>query len=240
MKLRVIFLSVFTGICLIVSAQGKLEIHGGVAAPSYEFRQTKTEYGGAAETGINLGVKYIFPLKSAKGLSLTIGADYLSNDLNQDGKTVMESMMKSELTVLLQPYSYSNFKVNHYSYLNIPVFVGFEYKLPFDKYTSLCLNGGLGPNYSKPSDFSVQFSSQGVNAKLTESFNSMAGFAYQLGIGVLYQNQYSVQLNYNALGLYKYKAKATVEANGQSQSQESSNTLNVNIDIFSATFGIRF
>jgi hypothetical protein len=148
--------------------------------------------------------------------------------------------MKNMLTLMLQPYSYSNFSINHYSYLNIPVLVGFEYKLPIDKSASLFLNGGLGPNYSKPSDFSVQFNSQGINAKIKESFMSQVGLAYQLGIGVLYQNQYSVQLNYNAMGLYKYKAKSTLEMDGQSQSNETAEALKVNISTFSATFGIRF
>jgi hypothetical protein len=240
MKLRVIFLSFLAGISSLLSAQGKFEIHGGVSVPSFEFRQTNTEYGGGAETGVNFGVKYIFPLRSTKGLSFTVGADYLSNGLNQDGKTAIETVMKTELTLMLQPYSYSNFSINHYSYLNIPVLVGFEYKLPIDKSASLFLNGGLGPNYSKPSDFSVQFNSQGINAKIKESFMSQVGLAYQLGIGVLYQNQYSVQLNYNALGLYKNKGKSTFEANGQSQTQDISEALRVNINTFCATFGIRF
>jgi hypothetical protein len=239
MKLRVIFLSVFAGISLMVIAQGKFEIHGGVSVPSFEFRQTDTQYGGAAETGVNFGVKYIFS-PATKGLSFTLGADCLLNDLNQDGKSSMESMMKNALTTSLQPYTYSNFSINHLSYLNIPVFAGVEYKLPVDKLTSLYLNGGLGPNYSKAGDMSVGFNFQGYDAKMTESFESKIGFAYQLGIGLLFQNQYSVHFGYNALGLNKYKNTTTFKMNGQSQSQDNTSTLDVRISTFSATFGIRF
>jgi len=233
MKKHLILIILFVSLTLISKAQGNFGLHVGGSFPMSDFADDKSDNSGSAGTGLNVGIKYFYPLSSCKGLSLTAGIDLLDNGLNQNAKDNLKNQINSNTLGI------TGLTISTIDYINIPVLVGFNYNYPVDKNLSLFGDAGLGINYSKITDLSILFKYQGTQVKSTETFTPKTNLAFQFGGGLLILNNYTVGLHYNLLGTYAFNGKVTTEAAGQSQTENSSD-MNVKISTLTLAVGIRF
>jgi hypothetical protein len=231
MKQNLILVFVFVSLTLIAKAQGNIGLHVGASFPSGEFAADNSDYSGSAGTGLNVGIKYFYPISTCKGLSLTAGIDFLDNGLNQNAK----DNLKNQTNIT----SVSNISINYSDYINIPLLVGFNYNFPVDKTFTLFGDAALGVNYSTITDLSILFKYQGTQLKSTETFTPLTKLAFQFGGGLLIQNTYTIGLHYNMLGSYAFKTKTTNETSGQSQTSNGSDA-DVKINTLTLEVGIRF
>jgi hypothetical protein len=231
MKQKLILVFVFVSFTLIAKAQGNIGLHVGASFPLGEFAADNSDYSGSAGTGLNVGIKYFYPVSTCKGLSLTAGIDFLDNGLNQNAKDNLKN--QTNITGI------SNISINYSDYINIPLLVGFNYNFPVDKTFTLFGDAALGVNYSTITDLSILFKYQGTQLKSTETFTPLTKLAFQFGGGLLIQNTYTIGLHYNMLGSYSFKTKTTNETSGQSQTINGSDA-DVKINTLTLEVGIRF
>ena len=231
MKQKLILVFVFVSFTLIAKAQGNIGLHVGASFPLGEFAADNSDYSGSAGTGLNVGIKYFYPVSTCKGLSLTAGIDFLDNGLNQNTK----DNLKNQTNIA----GVSNISINYSEYINIPLLVGFNYNFPVDKTFTLFGDAALGVNYSTITDLSILFKYQGTQLKSTETFTPLTKLAFQFGGGLLIQNTYTIGLHYNMLGSYAFKTKTTNETSGQSQTINGSDA-DVKINTLTLEVGIRF
>ena len=231
MNKNLILVFVFVSITLMVKAQSHFGLHVGASFPMGDFAGEKSDNSGSAGTGLNVGIKYFYPVKSCKGLSLTAGIDLIDNGLNQNSK----DNFKNQISTL----GVTDISISFIDYINIPVLVGLNYNYQADKIISLFGDAALGINYSAITDLSILFKYQGTQIKSTQTFTPKNNLAFQVGGGFLILNNYTVGLHYNMLGSYAFKGKVKMESAGQSQTENASDT-NVNISTLSLAVGIRF
>jgi len=231
MNKKFILVFVFISITLMAKAQGNFGLHVGASFPMGDFANDKTDNSGSAGTGLNVGIKYFYPVSSCKGLSLTAGIDWLDNGLNQNAK----DNLKSQINTL----GVTDISISYVDYINIPVLVGFNYNYQADKFISLFGDAALGINYSTITDLSILFKYQGTQMKSTQTFTPKSNLAFQVGGGLLILNNYTIGLHYNMLGSYAFKGKVIMESAGQSQTENASDT-NVKISTLTLAVGIRF
>ena len=231
MNKNLILVFVFVSITLMVKAQSHFGLHVGASFPMGDFAGEKSDNSGSAGTGLNVGIKYFYPVKSCKGLSLTAGIDLIDNGLNQNAK----DNFKNQISTL----GVTDISISFIDYINIPVLVGLNYNYQADKIISLFGDAALGINYSAITDLSILFKYQGTQIKSTQTFTPKNNLAFQVGGGFLILNNYTVGLHYNMLGSYAFKGKVKMESAGQSQTENASDT-NVNISTLSLAVGIRF
>ena len=233
MNKHLILVFVFVSLTLISKAQGNFGLHVGASFPMGDFADDKTDNSGSAGTGLNVGIKYFYPVSTCKGLSLTAGIDLFDNGLNQDATDNFKKQINANNLGI------SDLSISSFDYVNIPVLVGFNYNYPVDKTLSLFGDAALGINYSKITDLSILFKYQGTQVKSTETFTPKTNLAFQFGGGLLIQNTYSIGLHYNMLGSYAFKTKTTNETSGQSQTSNGSDA-DVKISTLTLEVGIRF
>ena len=232
MRRNLILGFVFASFSLCLTAQGKFDLHVGGSFATGDFKSNDSETGGAASTGLEIGLKYLFPLSACDGLSLTGGIDWHYNGVNQ--------IVKDELRLLATASGYTNLSVDYFSYINVPVLVGLNYELPINKTLGVFGDAGMGFNYSKVTDLTMRFSYEGINAKTLESFDPKFKMAFQVGGGLSILKQYTIGLHYNMLGSYDYNGKITNSAGGQSQTIDNPSATKVKVNILNLTVGIRY
>ena len=232
MKRSFILVLAFVSISLYSKAQGKFDLHVGGSFPMGDFKSKDSETGGGASSGLNIGLKYLYPVSSCDGLSITGGIDWHYNGINQS--------IKDDLRALVTSAGYTNLSLDYFSYINVPVLVGLNYQIPVNKTFGIFGDAGLGINYSKVTDLNMRFSFQGTNATVTETFDPSIKMAFQVGAGLLIQKQYTIGLHYNILGSYAYNGKMTATMSGQSQTSDITPTGKISVNILDLTVGILF
>ena len=232
MKRNLILVFVLVSFSLYTKAQGKFDLHVGGSFPTGDFKSVDSETGGGASTGLDIGLKYLYPVSSSDGLSLTGGIDWHYNGINQT--------IKDDFRAQATASGYTNVSIDYFSYINVPVLVGLNYQLPVNKTFAIFGDAGLGINYSKVTDLTMRFSVQGTNATATETFDSSIKMAFQVGAGLLIQKQYTIGLHYNILGSYAYNGKMTATMSGQSQTSDITPTGKISVNILDLTVGILF
>ena len=232
MKKILILVFVFIGFALTSKAQGNIGLHVGASFPTGDFANDNSDYGGGAATGLNVGIKYFYPLNTCKGLSLTLGIDYMNNGIDQGAKDILKEQAQTS--------GVSNVVINDLDYINIPVLVGLNYKQPIDNTLALFGDAALGINYSTVTDLVIKFTYESIAIKSTSSFTPLTKVAYQVGGGVMINDNYTIGLHYNLLGTYSFKGKITQEASGYSQTSDASSNANVKISMLTLSLGIRF
>ena len=233
MNKNLILVFVFFSITILSKAQGTFGLHVGASFPMGDFADDKSDNSGSAGTGLNVGLKYFYPVSTCKGLSLTAGIDWLDNGLNQNTLDNLKNQINTNTLGI------TGLSISTFDYINIPVLVGFNYNYPVDKTLSLFGDAALGINYSKITDFSILFKYQGTQVKSTQLFTPKTNLAFQFGGGLLILNSYTIGLHYNMLGTYAFKGKVTTVAAGQSQTENSSDT-KVKISTLTLAAGIHF
>ncbi len=231
MKRVLILVFVLISSNMISKAQRNFGLHVGASIPVGDFANDNSDYGGGATTGLNVGVKYFIPLSSHKGLSLTLGVDYLNNGLDQASK----DMVKEQT-----PSGVSDVVVNYTDYINVPVLMGLNYKIPVTYSFSLFADAAIGFNYSAMTDMVISYKYLGTPIKSTMSFTPLTQLAYQFGVGMMIDNNYTIGLHSNLLGTHSFKAKATQSSSGYSQTSDVPTTMDLKIDMVTLSVGIRF
>jgi|GEM_PF-874251 len=237
----------FIVVCLFISltsamAQGKFEIHLGISIPSgpfaeYNYNNSFFVGSGSATTGLEVGLKYLHPISPDKRLSLTASIDLIQNGMDQKFKDDFQKTMDNSLSQygLKTSTKYPN-------YLNTPVLVGVNYRIPVDEKFSIYADAGLGLNFLSITDIvatATEYMGQlkGGSQSSRIEFDSSTKFAAQVGAGFLFTNRYSIGLHYNQLGSYNITGR-NVASNGKTTNINSEKAVDINQ--LCLTFGMLF
>lgn len=219
----------------ISNAKGAYEFHIGLSAPSGAFVDNNYENAigdgaGCAAMGLDLGLKYFYPLE-AKGLSFTIGIDFMYHELTNDCKDNLGDELRSE---------YLDLNVVFPSYFNIPIMAGLNYERPVGKDLAFYGEAGVGINISNLTELKMEGVYSGYEVKSVSRFKSLTNLCYKVGGGLVFKNKYTIGLVYNALGSYKFKGNQEILINSESQSREANFNKALDINVLNLTFGVRF
>lgn len=211
---------------VINPALSGFEAHVGVTFPNGDFGD---EDEGGAATGLNVGIKYYYPLQT-KGLSLFVGLDAFYNGLQGD--------IKDDLEDYINDYYAEGADITHSAYLNIPITAGVNYAHPINEKIKAFGEVGLGFNYSKMTDQKIEWDE--YDAEMTTTFNASTTFAYNIGAGISINDKYSIGLKYNNLGTHKYKTKYEIIEDGDTIDKDSYKSDKLSISNIALVVGIRF
>ncbi len=169
-----------------------LSVHAGGALPVGGFADR-------AGIGFNVGLRKTWSLKSPVNLFVNIDAIY--NGLSSDMKDVIANADHA-----------TYFETS--KYLNIPLTAGVN--LSFDTPSGLDIWGelGVGANLRRPlgmNDIRTEVPPYGGYFHTREKFKSGVSVATQAGVGVMFNDRYSVGMHYYYLGDAKNKYNLKVE-----------------------------
>ena len=155
---------------------------------------------GSAKFGVGFGVKYQLSVPSVKNLRFLIGAELMYNSLNGDAKDFFD-----EISMYYKETILSN-------YLNIPVMVGLNYSIGLNEKAKVYGEFGLGVDLRSITKTSCENSLKGNDFndyyKLEYKYDNAITFAYQFGVGILF-DKVSVGLHYYNLGSAKVKGNVS-------------------------------
>ena len=178
--------------------------------------QSKT---GAAGTGFGLGFKYQFSIPQIEHLRFLIGAEVMWNPLNSDAKDYIDEIIETQKAEN-QTADYMDVNTTLPNYLNIPLMAGLNYSFGLTEKVKLYGELGLGLNIRIATKFMLENEERGSiydeyyyydyagRAEVTFKYDNATSFAYQLGVGVLF-DKVSIGLHWYNLGSVKVKGKMT-------------------------------
>ena len=209
---------------LVVNAQSS-QFHAGLSFPTGDFGDDdpKSEKGGAASMGFNIGYKYYSPLPNPY-LSLVFGIDIFYNDLTGDEKDRWEK-------------NYKDYDISFSKYINAPISGGLNFTYPATEKIGVYGEFALKLNTSWLTPLTIEHNSSGAEVK--QKYDPAFKICYGLEGGILINKRYTIGLQYNQFGTYKYKYKQTVEYNGNKDS-EKDKTGKRPISNVTLAFGIKF
>lgn len=178
--------------------------------------QSKT---GAAGTGFGLGFKYQFPIPQIENLRFLIGAEIMWNPLNSDAKDYIDEIIETQKAEN-QTADYMDVNTTLPNYLNIPLMAGLNYSFGLTEKVKLYGELGLGLNIRIATKFMLENEERGSiydgyyyydyagRSEVTFKYDNATSFAYQLGVGVLF-DKVSIGLHWYNLGSVKVKGEMT-------------------------------
>lgn len=231
---------------LFAHAKDNLEIHTGLSIPLGSFADNNYnnsifDGSGCAVIGVNVGVKYSYPISSIKNLSATLGVDLIQNGMSQYFKDHFQQSIDNSIDNTDNNYG-MKINVKYCNYMNIPVLLGLNYKIPLNDKLSLYANAGLGINFSGLSDITMtpyytgSFQPQSKPQPASITFSPLSKFASQLGGGVLINNV-SIGLYYNQLGSYKFQGQNLSSSGNRSVINAGTG---LNITTYTLLIGLHF
>ena len=177
-------------------SDGGFSLHLGGAFPMGEFGEETTDLDEyekfSASIGFNVGIKGKIPLQ-VKGLGIFISGDFIFNGLK--GK------IKDYYDEAATEYD----ELQRCRYINVPMFVGLNYKYNINSQFGIWCEGGLGVDIRKIT--SVKYVSGDESIKM--KYNMQASFAFQVGGGIMIKDVFSIGVHYYGLGKSKIKGKVT-------------------------------
>lgn len=197
-NLSMIFLaSIFVMVFAHAQAQGKFSMHAGLAIPVMDFGSgdIEDEDAGGAALGLNLGLQYVYPLTES-GLGLFGGIDFTYNGLQ---KSIKDD--SKELYELLG----INGDITFYKYINIPISAGLNFTHQANENTAIFANAGMVFNMLKITDMVIEMG----NVEATTEIDMATNLGAKLGGGIIFNNKYSVALNYLALGTHNLEGRVS-------------------------------
>lgn len=244
-KLLIVFL-ILINFHLLARAKDNIEIHAGLSMPLGSFADNNYnnsifDGSGCAVTGVNTGVKYSYHINSIKNLSATLGVDLIQNGISQDFKDQFQQSIDNTIDNTVNNYG-MKIKVKYCNYINIPVLLGVNYKIPLNDKLSLYANAGLGINFSSLTDITMtpyytgSFQPQSKSQPASITFSPISKFASQLGGGVLINN-ISIGLLYNQLGNYEFQGQS-ISSSGNRSVINAETGLNINT--YTLIIGLHF
>ena len=178
--------------------------------------QSKT---GAAGTGFGLGFKYQFSIPQIENLRFLIGAEVMYNPLNSDAKDYIDEIIETQKAEN-QTADYMDVNTTLPNYLNIPLMAGLNYSFGLTEKVKLYGELGLGLNIRIATKFMLENEERGSiddgyyyydyagRSEVTLKYDNTTSFAYQLGIGLLF-DKVSIGLHWYNLGSVKVKGEMT-------------------------------
>mgnify|MGYP002673313960 CR=1 FL=1 len=178
--------------------------------------QSKT---GAAGTGFGLGFKYQFSIPQIENLRFLIGAEVMWNPLNSDAKDYIDEIIETQ-KAKNQTADYMDINTTFPNYLNIPLMAGLNYSFGLTDKVKLYGEFGIGLNIRIATKFMLENEERGSiydgyyyydyagRSEVTFKYDNATSFAYQLGVGVLF-DKVSIGLHWYNLGSVKVKGEVT-------------------------------
>lgn len=191
MKKITLFVGMFACFALIMPihsyAQGVFSYHFGLAVPSSSFADYNidSEKIGAAALGLNVGVKYDYPL-SEDGLGLFAGFDLNYNGLQKGFRDDYEN-------------DYEPDDITYPKYLNIPVSGGLSYNFMVNDKVALFGKGGLVASFLKMTNLKDSYDGDEETIK----FDSSTNLGYTIGVGARLNSKIELAITYMGLGEHR-------------------------------------
>lgn len=172
---------------------------------------------GAAGTGFGLGFKYQFPIPQIENLRFLIGAEVMWNPLSADAKDYMDEILETAKAEN-ETADYMDINTTFPNYLNIPLMAGLNYSFGLTEKVKLYGEFGIGLNVRIATKFMVENEGKGLfyydeyyyygygRSEVTFRYDNATSFAYQLGVGVLF-DKVSIGLHWYNLGSVKVKGE---------------------------------
>lgn len=146
---------------------------------------------GGAGLGFTIGAKYRMPLTS--GLSVMFTGDIMFNSLKDTITNVNDGSNSTNP-----------------NYINVPLMAGLNYEHSLGGSLSIYAEAGAGLNIRFITDYEGAVNVSGLaSADATFSYDPAFTFAYQGGIGLKFNDKYSIGVNYYALGKADVKGTAS-------------------------------
>ena len=185
---------------------GGFSIHLGGAFPvGYFGDDSDADKALGAGAGFNVGLKGKIPL-SAKGLGITISSDFIFNGYKGAWKDMWDEI---QTTVERAGGTFTRPR-----YINVPVFLGLNYKYGVNKSFGVWGEAGLGPNF-RTMTTSKTTGADGKWAKVKCPVKTSFGF--QIGAGIMLSDFFSIGAHYYGLGTAKIKTKTEYSSGGGSE-----------------------
>ena len=178
---------------------GGFSIHFGGSFPIGDFGGDPDYYlfilgdgVSSAGPGFNIGIKGKISLP-VNGLGITLSGDFIFNGLKGTGKEYFDDM---------EAHGYD---VKRPRFINVPLFVGLNYKYSVNSKFGIWAEGAIGANFKQVTV--IEASHTGYYGKYYEKydFDTKTSFAGQIGGGIMLSDLFSIGVHYYGLG----KTKAT-------------------------------
>jgi len=190
------------------TSDGGVSIHLGGAFPVGDFGNDNLYADKAlgAGEGFNVVLKGKIPL-SVKGLGVTVSGDFIFNGYKGDWKDMwdgVQTVIEHAGGTFVRP-----------RYINVPIFVGLNYKYSVGRSFGVWGEAGLGPNFRTMTTAKTEVDNQ----KVKVVFPVKTSFGFQVGAGIMIKNSVSLGVHYYGLGAAKVKMKEKY-SNGKSAMYE--------------------
>ncbi len=173
------------------SPDGGFSIHFGGAFPVGNFGEepdtNRDVFAGfdtgkfSAAGGFSIGMRAKFPI-STDGWGVFVSGDLLYNGL------------KGMLRDAIEEYETNGVDVVKHKYLNIPLFLGLNYRYDVNSKIGLWIEGGAGPNFRKITN--LEFSNYNASYSDVYSYKMQTAFGFQIGGGLMLNDRFSIGLHY--------------------------------------------
>ena len=178
--------------------------------------QSKT---GAAGTGFGLGFKYQLPIPKIDGLRFLVGAELMWNSLCADAKEHIDEIVEAQKSATMADQIDINTTLPNY--MNIPLMAGLNCSFGLTDKVKLYGEFGVGLNVRISTKFMIEIQEEVNDYNYEENYGYTAyerhaegvyvydnttSFAYQLGVGMLF-NRVSIGLHWYNLGSANVKGK---------------------------------
>lgn len=203
-----------------LNAQSRNEFQLGIAMPQGDFAVNPEDtndtffYGtGSASTGLHFNYKRVTPL-ILDGLYWTLNAGIVYNNLQRDLRDEFQGGMDSDEELSLPKH------------INIPLLGGLEYETSVSDKLDLYGELGIGLNIYKMTSLSEKHEHYEASIIPKPS----ASFGYKIGAGLIFEEKYTLSLNYWGLGshLVDYTVEKIYDGDPQSEDGRFEDTLSTN------------
>lgn len=182
-------------------AEAKVTKSGDVK--SWALIQKDGKYGGAA-FGFNVGAIVKFDISSVSGLGIVASLDFIYNDLNSDIKDAAE----------VDDNDYVEIEYTLPKYFNIPIMVGVNYTLPLSDAIGVYGEAALGLNLRKITKCYIHREEDNAGngnidyeSEIELTYDMAKTFGFRLGGGIIFNERFSIGIDYYALGSEKVKGE---------------------------------
>lgn len=200
-----------------VNAQTHFSLHLGGAFPSGDYgAYNKVEKlsiidpkgkDGSASMGINLGMKAKFDIASVNGLGVIATGDIFFNGINSDFSDDYAKYFEDNGLGTADDWEITTPK-----YLNVPIMVGANYTYNVNSNIGLFGEAAVGVNFRKITNLSATYTDPSNDeVVIKNTFDISTSFAFQIGAGLIFNENVSLGIHYYSLGSSKVKGKQTIE-----------------------------
>jgi hypothetical protein len=203
-------------------SQSRYNIHVGPAIPVSKIDIYTVNYSdiytvsSSAKTGINIGLQYSYQFPN-RGIGVFAGLDFVYNDIINEFKVSMDSIMSH--------FGYESYVFP--KYFNIPISAGLEYIYEINEKFSLLCNLGMTYNFFKVTDYTYDT----MLGDLAFKADWASNIGFKTAIGILYKQKASISIDFLGLGKHEVDIKmidtGTEELDGSKEAKVNMLTLTV-------------